>query len=32
MAGNPYLAEYALRVNPETSVVPTTIELQKYTL
>src|SRR5438270_1188326 len=27
IAGNPYLAEYALRVNPETSVVPTTIEL-----
>jgi glycosyltransferase involved in cell wall biosynthesis len=32
MAGNPYLAEYASRVNPHTTVVPTTIELKKYTL
>jgi glycosyltransferase involved in cell wall biosynthesis len=32
MAGNPYLAEYAMRVNPETSVVPTSIELKNYTL
>ena len=32
MAGNPYLAEYALRVNAETTVVPSTIELNKYTL
>lgn len=32
MAGNPYLAEYAMQVNPETTVVPTTIELKKYTV
>jgi glycosyltransferase involved in cell wall biosynthesis len=32
MAGNPYLAEYAGRVNPHTTVVPTTIDLDKYTL
>src|SRR3954470_12636615 len=30
MAGNPYLAEYSAQVNPNTSVVPTTIELEKY--
>jgi glycosyltransferase involved in cell wall biosynthesis len=32
MAGNPYLAEYAAKVNSKTTVVPTTIELEKYSL
>lgn len=32
MAGNPYLAEYAKKVNAQTTVVPTTIDLEKYTL
>ena len=32
MAGNPYLAQYAMKVNPQTTVVPTTIDLEKYSL
>jgi glycosyltransferase involved in cell wall biosynthesis len=30
MAGNPYLAEYARQVNPHVTVVPTTIDTEKY--
>lgn len=30
MAGNPYLAEYARRLNPAVSVVPTTIDTARY--
>jgi len=30
MVGNPYLAEYARRVNPNVTVIPTTIDLNKY--
>ncbi|MFZ5552663.1 MAG: glycosyltransferase family 4 protein [Bacteroidota bacterium] len=29
-AGNPYLAEYALKYNPGVQVIPTTIETEKY--
>ena len=32
MAGNPYLAEYASAVNPNVTMVPTTIDINKYTL
>jgi glycosyltransferase involved in cell wall biosynthesis len=32
MAGNQYLAEYAARVNKNVAIVPTTIDLDKYTL
>ncbi len=32
MAGNPYLAEYARRVNSNVTVVPTTIDTEKYTV
>lgn len=32
MAGNPYLAEYALRVNDRVTIVPTTIDTEKYTV
>ena len=30
MAGNPYLAEYARQVNPNVTIVPTTIDTEKY--
>src|ERR1043166_4519186 len=30
MVGNPYLAEYARQYNPNVTVVPTTIDLEKY--
>jgi glycosyltransferase involved in cell wall biosynthesis len=30
MAGNPYLAQYAREVNPHVTVVPTTIDTEKY--
>lgn len=32
MAGNPYLAEYAGRVNDRVTIVPTTIDTEKYTV
>ncbi len=32
MAGNPYLAEYARQVNPNVTMVPTTIDTDKYKL
>lgn len=32
MAGNPYLADYALQVNDQVTIVPTTIDTEKYTL
>ena len=32
MAGNPYLAEYARQVNPNVTIVPTTIDTEKYTV
>jgi hypothetical protein len=32
MAGNPYLAEYSRRFNQNVTVVPTTIDLDKYRL
>jgi len=32
MAGSPYLAEYAWRVNPATTIVPSTVELNTYTM
>jgi glycosyltransferase involved in cell wall biosynthesis len=32
MAGNPYLAEYARRVNQRVTLVPTTIDTEKYTV
>jgi glycosyltransferase involved in cell wall biosynthesis len=32
MAGNPYLADYALQVNDKVTIVPTTIDTEKYTL
>jgi glycosyltransferase involved in cell wall biosynthesis len=32
MAGNPYLAEYARAVNPRVTIVPTTIDTDKYTV
>jgi len=32
MAGNRYLADYAARVNPNVTIVPTTIDTDKYTL
>lgn len=32
MAGNPYLAEYAGQVNDQVTIVPTTIDTEKYTL
>jgi glycosyltransferase involved in cell wall biosynthesis len=32
MAGNPYLAEYARQVNANVTVVPTTIDTEKYTV
>jgi glycosyltransferase involved in cell wall biosynthesis len=31
MAGNPYLAEYARRVNSNVTIIPTTIDTDKYT-
>jgi len=30
MAGNPFLAEYALRVNDHVTIIPTTIDTEKY--
>jgi glycosyltransferase involved in cell wall biosynthesis len=30
MVGNPYLAEYARQVNDNVTVIPTTIDTQKY--
>ena len=30
MVGNPYLAEYARRVNDKVTVIPTTIDTEKY--
>ena len=30
MVGNPYLAEYASQVNPNVTVIPTTIDTEKY--
>ncbi|HEY0385533.1 MAG TPA: glycosyltransferase family 4 protein, partial [Pyrinomonadaceae bacterium] len=30
MAGNPYLADYARAVNPHVTIVPTTIDTEKY--
>jgi len=30
MVGNPYLAEYSRQYNPNVTIVPTTIDLQKY--
>ncbi|MCA1613919.1 MAG: glycosyltransferase family 4 protein, partial [Acidobacteria bacterium] len=32
MAGNEYLADYARRVNPNVTVVPTTVDTSKYTV
>ena len=32
MAGNPYLADYARQVNQRVTVVPTTIDTEKYTV
>ena len=32
MVGNPYLAEYARQFNPWVTIVPTTIDTQKYTI
>jgi glycosyltransferase involved in cell wall biosynthesis len=32
MVGNPYLAEYSRRYNPNVTVIPTTIDLAKYEL
>lgn len=32
MAGNPYLAEYAGQVNANVTIVPTTIDTEKYTV
>lgn len=32
MAGNPYLAEYARRVNQRVTLIPTTIDTEKYTI
>ncbi len=32
MAGNPYLADYARRVNERVTIVPTTIDTDKYTV
>lgn len=32
MAGNPYLAEYARQVNENVTIVPTTIDTEKYTV
>jgi glycosyltransferase involved in cell wall biosynthesis len=32
MAGNPYLADYARAVNPHVTIVPTTIDTDKYTV
>lgn len=32
MAGNPYLAEYSRQFNENVTVIPTTIDLDKYTL
>jgi glycosyltransferase involved in cell wall biosynthesis len=32
MAGNPYLAEYARRVNDRVTIIPTTIDTAKYAL
>jgi glycosyltransferase involved in cell wall biosynthesis len=32
MAGNPYLAEYARQVNTNVTIVPTTIDTEKYTV
>lgn len=32
IAGNAYLAEYALKVNPNVTIVPTTIDTDKYTV
>ena len=32
MAGNPYLADYARAVNPNVTIVPTTIDTEKYTV
>jgi glycosyltransferase involved in cell wall biosynthesis len=30
MVGNPYLAEYARQVNPHVTIIPTTIDTEKY--
>jgi glycosyltransferase involved in cell wall biosynthesis len=32
MAGNEYLAEYARKVNPNVTVIPTTVDTSKYTV
>jgi glycosyltransferase involved in cell wall biosynthesis len=32
MAGNPYLADYARRVNERVTIIPTTIDTEKYTV
>jgi glycosyltransferase involved in cell wall biosynthesis len=32
MAGNEYLADYARRVNPNVTVIPTTVDTSKYTV
>jgi glycosyltransferase involved in cell wall biosynthesis len=32
MAGNAYLAEYARQVNPNVTIIPTTIDTEKYTV
>jgi glycosyltransferase involved in cell wall biosynthesis len=32
MAGNDYLADYARKVNPNVTVVPTTVDTEKYTV
>jgi glycosyltransferase involved in cell wall biosynthesis len=32
IAGNPYLAEYARRVNERVTIIPTTIDTEKYTV
>jgi glycosyltransferase involved in cell wall biosynthesis len=32
MAGNPYLADYARRVNERVTMIPTTIDTEKYTV
>lgn len=32
MAGNPYLADYARKVNEHVTVIPTTIDTEKYTV
>ena len=32
MAGNPYLAEYARQVNPNVTIIPTTIDTERYSV